>query len=133
MRSCPRARRRCCVATGPDDGRGPVLARQRADVAPCAREPHDRAPVLPRTIAIQRMEIEQTMRKTRRWQHIALDATTRANEVRARVRVESLHCASDRESRVQVATGPAAREQNSHARACASVTGSLAVAPTTRS
>ena len=79
----------------PITNRGDVLARQCADIRPHAdTSPPHGAPVLPRPRAIQRMEVEQLVPELGRRQHVALDATARADEQRLDARLE--RCTSAR-------------------------------------
>ena len=128
------------VPSGADDQARPLTASKQPNGAPGARRATQRSPVLPGLGAIQRMEVEQQVRKLGRRQHLLLDAALGADEERAHLRLEADEGPRDGEAGIQVSASSASGEKHGHrlgrsghAQAAESESGSVARSPMTRS
>ena len=121
-----------------DDDAGLFAPHECAELAPSADHAAKGLPVLPRLGAIERMQVQQEMRKLRRRQYGLLDAAQCADEVRLHAGIETLQRARDRESGIEMSSRPATGEEDSRARrdqahSLARTKGSVAPLPMTRS
>ena len=123
------------VSAGADDGARCVRRGELGDRPPRTDRAHDRTPVPPRRLPVQRMEIEQRVPELGGRQHIAFDAATCPDEVRLDVRRLLHQGPRDGQSGVQVAARATAREEDARGRGRHAVepSGSVAPAPYTRS
>src|SRR5690348_253317 len=123
-----------CVSAGADDHSRSLLPSEPAELSPRARSAPHRLPVVPERPAIERMQIEQDVRKIGGRQNVALDAAPRANEEGLDVGPQRLQRTRDGEARIQMSAGTAAGEPDSGAhRPVAEDSGSVALLPNTRS
>src|SRR6266550_1313041 len=100
------------VAASADDGGGPLLVRETCQLPPGAAGATRRLPVVPDLRSVERVQIEQDVRKLRRREDIALDAPLGADEKRLNIGTHLLESARDRESRIQMSAGAAAGEEH---------------------
>ena len=118
------------VAARPHDEVGAEVGEDAPHPRRHLEEGDEEAPVLPRPLPVERVQIEQLEGEARRGQHVPLHPAVRADEEGLHRGVEPLQRARDGEARVQVAAGAAAREEDVHpAQPAAGAKASGSVAP----
>src|SRR4029079_2648189 len=104
--------------------------------------PDESLPVIPGPRSVERMQVEQEVRKLRPRQDVLLDPPLRPDAAGTHARIEAHEGPRDRESGIEMSPGTAAGEQHRHlvarlghaqAGVGASASGSVAPLPITRS
>src|SRR6185437_3887468 len=104
------------VASRSDDECRPIALGQRREPPPRANGAGNGSTVLPDRAAIERMQIEQLVRKFRGRKHRALDAAPRADKKGLDSGSRAHERARDRDARVQMSAGAAAGEDDTRHR-----------------
>ena len=110
VRTSPRERDASGVSAGADDRFGAIVARQRRERTPGPHGANRGAPVPPRLLPVERMQVEEHVRELGGWQHVPLDPPLGADEGGGEARIVAHQRPRDGQPGIEVTTGAPAGE-----------------------